>query len=196
MKYPLDKAALDQLFVKARTHNGWADTSVTDGQVQAIYDLMKMGATSANCCPARLVFVRSDEAKDRLIPHLMDGNKAKVKAAPVTVIIGNDLAFADKLGELFPHDPTAPSWFEDEEVRDITAMRNGTLQGAYLMLAARAIGLDCGPMSGFDNDAVDAEFFAGTDIKSNFICSIGVGTDENLYPRSPRLSFEDAATIL
>ena len=196
MKYPLDKAALDQLFIEARTHNGWSDTPVTNEQLHTLYDLMKMGATSANCCPARLIFVRSEEAKARLIPHCMEGNQAKIQAAPVTVIIGNDLDFADKLGELFPHDPTAPSWFADEEVRDITAMRNGTLQGAYLMMAARAIGFDCGPMSGFDNAAVDAEFFAGTNIKSNFICAIGVGTDENLFPRSPRLKFDDAAEIL
>ena len=196
MKSPLSTEALNQLFTEARTHNGWADTPVSDAQINQIYDLMKMGATSANCCPARLVFVRSDAAKAKLAALCDAGNDRKVLAAPVTVIIGHDQEFAAKLGELFPHDQTAPSWFEETQHRNTTAFRNGTLQGAYLMLAARAVGLDCGPMSGFDNAAVDAEFFANTSIKSNFICSIGVGTDERLFPRSPRLAFADAASIL
>jgi len=196
MKNPLSTEALNQLFTEARTHNGWANTPVSDEQIHQIYDLMKMGATSANCCPARLVFVRSVEAKSRLAALSDAGNADKVLAAPVTVIIGHDLEFAAKLGELFPHDPSAPSWFEEIENRNTTAFRNGTLQGAYLMLATRAVGLDCGPMSGFNNAAVDAEFFANTNIKSNFICSIGVGTDDRQYPRSPRLTFSDAAKIL
>ncbi len=196
MSDPLSQTAQDQLFNHARTANNWQKKPVSDAQLHTLYDLVKMGPTSANCCPARFHFVKSDAAKARLLPHVSQGNAAKVTAAPVTVIIGNDLAFADKLPYLFPHDDTAPSWFDDPNVRDITAMRNGTLQGAYLMMAARTLGLDCGPMSGFDNGGVDTEFFAGTAIKSNFICSLGYGARDGLFPRSPRLAFEDSAAIL
>lgn len=192
----LDDASLDQLFRKARTINVWQDKPVSNDQLQALYDLLKMAPTSANCCPARFHFVKSDEAKARLKPLVMEGNDVKVMQAPVTVIIANDLDFAEKLPELFPHNLDAKNWFSDPEVASVTAMRNGTLQGAYLMMAARSIGLDCGPMSGFDNDAVDKEFFAGTNLKSNFICSLGYGSDEGIFPRSPRLAFDDAAKIL
>jgi len=192
----LDSAALDQLFRIARTINVWKDTPVSDAQIHALYDLLKMAPTSANCCPARFHFVKSEAAKARLVPLVMAGNDVKIMQAPVTVIIANDANFAEKLPELFPHSPDAQTWFSDPEVAAITAMRNGTLQGAYLMLAARSIGLDCGPMSGFDNAGVDAEFFAGTSLKSNFICSLGYGTEEGIFPRSPRLAFGDAAAIL
>jgi len=192
----LDENAMKQLFTEARTINVWSDKSVPEGTWQELYDLMKYGPTSANCSPARLVFVTSAKAKARLAAHAMAGNDAKIEASAATVIIGHDLNFADQLSELFPHDQTAASWFDDPEVRDTTAFRNGTLQGAYLMLAARALGLDCGPMSGFDNNAVDAEFFGGSSIKSNFICALGYGTEEKIFPRSPRLDFDVAATVL
>jgi 3-hydroxypropanoate dehydrogenase len=196
MANSLNDAALDQLFRAARTINVWKDTPVEDGQIHALYDLLKMAPTSANCSPARFHFVKSGDAKARLKPHLMAGNDTKMMQAPVTVIIANDLGFAEKMPQLFPHNLDAQNWFADPDVAAITAMRNGTLQGAYLMMAARSIGLDCGPMSGFDNAAVDAEFFAGTQLKSNFICSLGYGTDENIFPRSPRLAFDEAAAIL
>lgn len=193
---PVNDFALNQLFREARTHNGWDDTPVSSTMIHAIYDLMKMGPTSANCSPARLIFVTSDAAKDRLIPHMADGNKDKTKAAPCVAIIGHDMEFYEKLPELFPH-TDAKSWFvgNDELIRE-TAFRNGTLQGAYLMLAARSLGLDCGPMSGFDKDGVREEFFAGTRVEPNFICNIGVGTEDNLFDRSPRLPFDDACQIL
>jgi len=196
MKPALDKAALDQLFNEARSINVWTEEPVGDQKLDELYDLLKMAPTSANCSPARFVFVKSADAKERLKPHLMAGNVDKVMLAPVTVIIGFDLRFADKLPELFPHDPTAPSWFADHQVAYDTAFRNGTLQGAYLMIAARSLGLDCGPMSGFDQAGVDAEFFAGTSVKSNFLCSIGHGSTESIFPRSPRLAFADAAEII
>lgn len=193
---PIDDAALDQLFRTARTRNGWTAEAVGETLIRAVYDLAKWGPTSANCSPARFVFVTSDAGKKRLEPFLSAGNRAKTMAAPMCVIIGHDLDFAANLPRLFPHDLTAASWFAKEAVRDVTAFRNGTLQGAYLMLAARALGLDCGPMSGFDNAGVDGEFFAGTNVKSSWLCNIGYGTDENLFPRSPRLDFEDACTIV
>jgi len=192
----LDDAALDQLFRIARTINVWTDKPVTDDQVKELYDLTKMAPTSANCCPARFYFVKSDEAKARLKPHLMEGNQAKVLQAPVTVIIATDMEFAEHLPTLFPHAPDAKDWFADPVVKETTAFRNGTLQGAYLMMAARSLGLDCGPMSGFDNAGVDQEFFAGTPFKSNFICSIGYGSEEGIFPRSPRFDFDAAAKIL
>ncbi len=193
---PLSDAALDQLFNEARTINVWRDKPVSDDMLHRLYDLTKMGATSANCSPARFHFVKSDAAKARLIPLVMEGNDTKIKQAPVTVIIANDLQFADKIPQLFPHNPGAKDWFADPDVAAITAMRNATLQGAYLMLAARSLGLHCGPMSGFDNAAVDKEFFADTSLKSNFICALGYGTTEDLFDRSPRLAFDEAAAIL
>jgi len=196
MARSLDDVALDQLFREARTINVWKDAPVEDAQIHDLYDLLKMAPTSANCSPARFHFVKSDTAKARLKPLVMEGNDVKVMQAPVTVIIANDMDFAEKLPELFPHNKDAKNWFADPEVASITAMRNGTLQGAYLMMAARSLGLDCGPMSGFDNDAVDKEFFAGTSLKSNFICSLGYGSSEGIFPRSPRLAFDEAAAIL
>lgn len=188
---------LDTIFRSARTYNGWADTPVTRVQMQAIYDLARMGPTSANCSPARFLWCESDAAKARLADCVSDANRPKVLAAPVTVIVGMDLAFYEKLPELFPHDPTARSWFEGkpDHIRE-TALRNSSLQGAYLIMAARAVGLDTGPMSGFDKAKVDAAFFAGTTVEANFICSIGHGTTERLFPRLPRLSFEEACEIL
>ena len=188
--------ALDIVFRTARTRNGWQERKVSATLIQAIYDLMKWGPTSANCSPARFVIVTTPEGKERLGPHLSAGNRAKAMAAPATVIIGYDLEFYEKLPQLFPH-TDARSWFVgNEPLIETTAFRNGTLQGAYFMIAARALGLDCGPMSGFDNAGVDGEFFAGTKVRSNFICSIGYGTDENLFPRSPRLSFDEACRIV
>lgn len=187
---------LDTIFRQARTYYSWADTPVTRVQMQAIYDLARMGPTSANSSPARFVWCESDEAKSRLADCVSDGNRPKVLAAPVTVIIGMDMTFYEKLPQLFPHDQTARSWFEGKPdvIRD-TAFRNATLQGAYLIMAARAVGLDCGPMSGFDKAKVDAAFFAGSTVEANFICSIGHGTTEKLFPRLPRLSFEEACEI-
>ena len=188
--------ALDVLFRDARTHNGWQDTPVGEDTLKALWDLVKMGPTSANCLPARIVFVTTDDAKARLKPHLMEANQAKAMAAPVTAIIGYDLEFYEHLPRLFPH-TDARSWFvgNDELIHE-TAFRNSSLQGGYFILAARALGLNCGPMSGFDQDGVNKEFFAGTSIKSNFICSIGYGTDENLFPRSPRPDFEEFCSIV
>jgi len=192
----LSDAALDQIFREARTHNGFTDEPVSDATLEAIYDLYKWGPTSANCSPARILFLRSKEAKDRLIPHLMEGNRAKTLEAPVTAIIGFDTLFYEKLPSLF-HDPTARDWFAGEEkTGNVTAFRNSTLQGAYFMIAARALGLDCGPMSGFDNDGVDREFWPDGQIKSNFICNIGHGVPDKLFPRHARLSYEDACTLL
>ena len=192
----LNQDALDQLFNDARTHNGWLDKPVEEDLLRAVWDLTKMAPTSANCSPARIVFVVSAEAKERLKPSLIEGNVDKTMAAPVTAIIGSDQKFHDRLPELFPH-ADAKSWFEgNEPLIQTTAFRNATLQGAYFILAARALGLDCGPMSGFDNDAVDETFFAGTDVKSNFLCSIGYGSGENMFPRSPRLDFDDACSVV
>ena len=193
----LDQAALDQLFNTARTHNAWQSRPVSDELLKRVYDSMRMGPTSANCSPARIVFVKSKEAKEKLKPALSAGNLNKTMAAPVTAIIGYDMRFYEKLGQLFPHEPTARSWFDkDEETTFSAAFRNGTLQGAYLILAARAYGLDCGPMSGFDNAMVDKTFFAGTQVKSNFICNLGYGDPAKMFPRSPRLSFDEACSIL
>ena len=196
MSNPLDDKALDQLFRTARSYNGWTAQTVSETLIRAVYDLTKYGPTSANASPARFVFVTSPEAKARLLPLLSEGNRAKSAAAPVTVIIGQDLDFAEQMPRLFPHDPNARYWFSAPGVTEATAMRNSTLQGAYLMIAARSLGLDCGPMSGFDSAGVDAEFFADTNIKANFLCNIGYGTDENLFARSPRLAFEEACQVL
>ncbi len=196
MSAVLEGAALDQLFREARTRNGWSDKPVSDAQIRELYDLFKFGPTAVNSTPARVIWVKSEEAKQRLAPHLSGNNREKTLKAPVTAIIGYDQEFHEKLSKLFPNAPTARDWFAAPEAREQTAFRNGTLQGAYLIIAARALGLDAGPMSGFDNAGVDKEFFAGTTIKSNFIVALGYGTDENLYPRNPRLDFEEANTIL
>ena len=192
----LDAVALDLLFRNARTHTAWLDVAVPDATLHALHDLMKMPPTSANCSPARIVFVRTAAAKARLKPALAPGNVAQTMAAPVTAIIGQDLRFYERLPQLFPH-TDARSWFagNDALIRT-TAFRNSSLQGAYLILAARALGLDCGPMSGFDNAMVDAEFFAGGAVKSNFLCNLGHGDLSKLRPRSPRLAFDEACSIL
>ena len=196
MPTPLDDKALDQIFRKARTHNVLTGT-VTDQQLRDVYELMKFGPTSANCSPARILFVRSRQAKERLAPALSENNLPKTMAAPVTAIIGYDLEFYEKLPYLFPHNQDAINWFKGKPaVIESTAFRNSSLQGAYFIIAARALGLDCGPMSGFDNSKVDTEFFPDGKIKSNFLCNLGVGDPTKLFPRSPRLSFEQACTIL
>jgi 3-hydroxypropanoate dehydrogenase len=192
----LDEPALDLLFREARTHNGWTDRPVSDATLRELYDLLRAGPTSANCSPARIVFVKSTAAKQRLAPALSSGNLAKTLQAPVTAIIGYDLRFYDRLPELFPHSPDARSWFTSSEaLAQETAFRNGTLQGAYLIMAARALGLDTGPMSGFNNAKVDEAFFAGTSVRSNFICSLGYGDTTKVFKRSPRLAFEEACRI-
>jgi 3-hydroxypropanoate dehydrogenase len=192
----LDAAALDQLFRTARTRNGWTDRPVTEQQLHELYDLLKFGPTSANCCPARFAWCMTAEAKAKLAAHASQTNGPKILAAPVTVIIGYDLAFAEQFPTLFPaRAELMKTVFKDPQLAYTTAFRNGSLQGAYLIMAARALGLDCGPMSGFDNAAVDREFFADTQIKSNFICGIGYGSDQNLFPRNPRLSFDEAGRI-
>jgi 3-hydroxypropanoate dehydrogenase len=192
----LPDACLDQLFGSARTHNAWRDLDVPDELLHQIFDLAKPGPTSANCSPARFVFVKSRAAKERLKPHLSEGNRDKTMKAPVCAIIGYDLDFYLHLPKLFPH-TDARSWFEGNEKKIAeTAFRNGTLQGGYLIMAARALGLDCGPMSGFDNQGVDREFFAGTRVKSNFLCNLGHGDQAALFPRSPRFSFDEMARIV
>lgn len=196
MSEMLSDTALDQLFRTARTFNAWLPKDVSDAQLHLLYELVKFGPTSANCSPMRLVFVKSKEAKAKLAPLLSEGNRAKSLAAPVTAIVANDHAFHEKLPQLFPH-ADAKSWFAgNQALIDTTAFRNATLQGAYVILAARALGLDCGPMSGFDNAGVDAAFFAGTAVKSNFLINIGYGdASRDLFPRSPRLSFDEACLI-
>jgi len=195
MKATLDPQALDQLFREARTYNAFAEREVDDATLAALYDLLKWGPTSANASPARFVFVKSAEAKQKLRPALSEGNLEKTLKAPVCVIVGHDLAFYEQLPKLFPH-TDARSWFAgNDAVIQTTAFRNGTLQGAYLMMAARALGLDCGPMSGFDNAKVDEAFFAGTTVKSNFLINLGYGVPEGLFPRNPRLAFEEACRI-
>jgi 3-hydroxypropanoate dehydrogenase len=188
--------ALDQLFHRARTYNSWADLALPQGTFEELYGLARLGPTSANCSSGRFVFVASPEGKRRLAPHLSNANRAKTMAAPVCVIVAYDVDFTEKLVTLFPHQPNARHWFGDAAAREITALRNSSLQGAYLIMAARALGLDCGPMSGFDNAGVDAEFFAGTSVKSNFLCSIGHGTEAGLFPRNPRLEFDEACQIV
>jgi 3-hydroxypropanoate dehydrogenase len=187
--------ALDQLFRAARSQNKWQAKPVSETLLRAVYDLARMGPTSANCSPARFVFVTTEAGREKLKPFLAPTNVAKVMTAPVTVIIGQDMKFYDKLPQLFPH-TDARSWFVgNDKLIETTAFRNGTLQGAYLMMAARSLGLDCGPMSGFDNAGVDGAFFAGTDVRSNFICGLGYGDPSGVFGRSPRLSFEEACRL-
>ncbi|WP_149539804.1 malonic semialdehyde reductase [Siccirubricoccus phaeus] len=195
MSQTLDPAALDQLFRQARTYNGWQDRPVPDTRLQELYDLLKYGPTSANSSPARFVFIRTAEGKAKLKPALSEGNLAKTMAAPVTVIVAHDPAFFEELPKLFPH-VDARAWFADNPaLAEVTAFRNGTLQGAYLILAARALGLDTGAMSGFDNAKVDEAFFAESGWKSNFLVNLGYGDPASLFPRSPRLSFDEAARL-
>lgn len=197
MSHKLDDKSLDIIFREARTHNAWTDKPVSDETLMALYDLMKWGPTSANCSPARIVFVKSKEAKEKLAPALSAGNLEKTMAAPVTAIVGYDVEFYERLDYLFPHDLTAKTWFNwSKEWAEQTAFRNGSLQGAYMMIAARSLGLDCGPMSGFDMKKVDEAFFAGTTVKSNFLCNLGHGDPKGVFPRSPRLPFDDACKIV
>lgn len=193
---PLTDRDLDTLFRRARTYRQWQNKPVSDTLLRAVYDLARMAPTSANCSPARFVFIRTAEGKARLKPHLMDGNVDQTMGAPVTVIIAHDEKFYERLPELYPH-TDAKSWFDsDEELAAATAFRNGSLQGAYLMLAARAVGLDCGPMSGFDTAGVDREFFTGTTWRSNFLCNLGYGEPDSLGPRDPRLTFDEACQLI
>jgi 3-hydroxypropanoate dehydrogenase len=188
--------SLDLIFRHARTHNVWLDRPVDDALLAKVYDLARMGPTSANMCPLRIVFVKSREAKEKLKPCLDAGNVDKTMKAPVTAILAMAVHFFEELPKLFPH-ADAKAWFKDlpENVLEYTALRNSSLQGAYFMLAARSLGLDCGPMSGFNNAKVDAAFFAGTTVKSNFLCNLGYGDVSKLYPRSPRLTFDEACRI-
>lgn len=196
MKNILNDAALDTLFREARSYSRWSSEPVPEKKLHQLYDLLKFGPTSANCSPARFIFVTSTAAKTKLVSCLAPANTIKVETAPVTVIIGMDEKFYEKIPALFPHNPGAADWFKDPAVGQPTMMRNATLQGGYLILAARSLGLDCGPMSGFDNAKVDAEFFAGSTVKSNFLCSLGTGTHEMLFARSPRLTFDEACKII
>lgn len=192
----LPDADLSQLFGDARTHNAWLENDVPDSLLHELVKLVELGPTSANCSPSRFVFVKSPEAKERLKPYLSEGNREKTMRAPVCAIIGYDLDFYEHLPTLFPH-TDAKSWFEGKPEKIAqTAFRNGSLQGAYLIMAARALGLDCGPMSGFDNDGVDDAFFAGTNVKSNFLCNLGHGDSSALLPRSPRFDFDQVAHIV
>lgn len=196
MSQIMNDTGLDILFRKARTHSYWQDGEVSDVLLEAIYDLAKMPPTSANCSPMRLLFLRSHDAKERLKPALMPGNRDKTMTAPVTAIIGYDTQFHDLLPRLFPHED-ARAWFAgNDALIEETAFRNGTLQGAYFIMAARALGLDCGPMSGFDRDKVDREFFPEGRVKSNFLCNLAYGDASKLHPRSPRLEFDDACKTL
>lgn len=191
----LDQAALDQLFANARSHNAWQDRPVEDSLLRELYECMKWGPTSANSSPARIVFVKSREAKERLLPCMAPGNVDKTRAAPVTAIIAMDGAFYEQLPALFPQ-ADARSWFiGNQALIDATAIRNSSLQGAYLILAARALGLDCGPMSGFDADKLNAAFFEDGQVKVNFVCNLGYGDHAKLFPRNPRLAFAEACRI-
>jgi 3-hydroxypropanoate dehydrogenase len=205
MTPPLGNDALDVLFRKARTHNVWLDKPVSDELLRQLYDLMKFGPTSANCCPARILFLRTREAKERLRPALSPGNVEKTMLAPVTAIVAYDLKFSEQAAKLLPHNPAIIERIgSNPKLAEVTAFRNGTLEGAYMILAARSVGLDCGPMSGFDNAKVDAEFFSSSagnppefiEVKSNFLCNLGYGDHSRLFPRSPRLAFEEACALL
>jgi 3-hydroxypropanoate dehydrogenase len=196
MSTRVDDAGLDLIFRNARTHTAWRDEPVDDALLRQVYDLAKLGPTSANMCPMRIVFVKSKEAKEKLKPALDAGNVTKTMAAPATAIIAMDVRFYELLPRLYPH-ADAKAWFKDlpAPVLEYVALRNSSLQGAYFMLAARALGLDCGPMSGFDNAKVDAAFFAGTSVKSNFLCNLGHGDPSKLHPRNPRPGFEEACRV-
>jgi 3-hydroxypropanoate dehydrogenase len=197
MVMTLDAAGLDLLFREARSHNKFSDEPVTDDELLALYEILKNGPTSANCSPARFLFLRTQEAKRKLAPALSSGNLEKTMAAPVTAIVAYDPKFYEKLPKLFPHNPEATSWFtSNDSLAATTAFRNGTLQGAYLIVAARAVGLDTGAMSGFDNAVVDEVFLADRGWRSNFLCNLGHGDPAGLFPRSPRLDFDEACVLL
>ena len=197
MNRVIEEEGQDLIFRNARSYSYWQDKPVDDELLRRVYDLTKMGPTSANMCPLRIIFVKSAQTKERLKPALDPGNVHKAMTAPVVAILAMDIQFYEKLPQLFPQ-ADARSWFKDlsESVLEYVALRNSSLQGAYLMIAARALGLDCGPMSGFDNAKVDAEFFAGTRVKSNFLCCIGYGDPSKLHPRLPRLTFEEACKVM
>ena len=185
------------IFQEARTHNDWLDKDISNDILMEIYDLMKWGPTSANCSPTRIIFVKSKASKDRLLPFVIESNLEKTKSAPVTAIIGHDINFHDHLPKLFPHNPDAQNWFNHSiDIAEETAFRNGSMQGAYFIIAARALGLDCGPMSGFDKEGVDNEFFRDTNIKSNFLCNLGYGDKTKLFERSPRFKFNEICEII
>ncbi len=195
----IDQAALDVLFRNARSQNGWLPQPVSDDKLRELYALMKLAPTSANSSPARFLFLRTEAAKRRLEPFMSEANRTKTTSAPVVAIVGYDTAFYEHLPRLFAHNQDAINWFKGPDkkaVADITAFRNGSLQGGYFILAARAVGLDCGPMSGFDVAGVDREFWAGTTVKTNFICSLGRGDPAKVYPRNARLAFEEACRLL
>jgi 3-hydroxypropanoate dehydrogenase len=194
--HAVSDAALDTLFREAHTMRKWQDKPVSAAVLMAIYDLMRWGPTATNITPARIVFVVSRDAKERLKPHLSEGNVRQSMEAPVTAIIGHDLDFARHLPRLYRDNPKAQSWFTDAEANRILALRNGSLQGGYFILAARALGLDCGPMGGFDAAGIEAAFFAGTQIKANFLCNLGYGTPDGYRPRNERLGFDEACQIL
>lgn len=192
----LNSDALGQLFIEAHTHNAWHDKPVSDDTLRQLVDMLKMGPTSANCSPARFTFVKSAGAKERLLKHMSEGNQEKTRTAPVTAIVAYDLEFYENLPKLFPH-TDAKSWFVGSETAiHETAFRNSSLQGAYMIVAARALGLDAGPMSGFNREGVDQEFFAGTPLRSNFVCNLGYGDPAGVRDRGPRLSFDEMAAIL
>lgn len=192
----LDDKSLDLLFRTARTQNGWLPKPVSDAQIRAIYDILKMGPTSANSQPARFIFIRTREGKEKLRPALSEGNTAKTMEAPVTALVAYDTQFYENLPRQFPHNQDAINWFKGTPAAAPTAVRNGTLQGAYLMIAARAVGLDIGAMSGFNNAMVDEIFFPDGRFKSNFLCNIGYGDSTKIFARSPRLDFDDACTLM
>lgn len=196
MTHAINDEALEILFRAAHTHNTWQDKPVSPALLMALYDLMRWGPTALNACPARILFLVTPAAKARLKPFLAEGNVAKTMTAPVTAILGYDLDFPKTLAKLFPHNPGAKDWFTDPKAAEVTAFRSATLQGGYFIVAARALGLDCGPMSGFDNDGLDKTFFAGTNVKSNFLCNLGYGDSSGVHPRAPRLSFDEACKIL
>lgn len=192
-----DLKSKNLIFKEARTHNDWLDKDISNDILMEIYDLMKWGPTSANCSPARIIFVKSKVSKDRLLPFVIESNLEKTKSAPVTAIIGHDINFHDHLPKLFPHNLDAQNWFNHSiDIAEETAFRNGSMQGAYFIIAARALGLDCGPMSGFDKEGVDNEFFRGTNIKSNFLCNLGYGDKTKLFERSPRFKFNEICEII
>ena len=193
---PLSDKQLALLFGEARSMNGWQDKDISDAMIMSIYELTKMGPTSTNCCPARFKFIKSDDQKQLLKEALLPNNVDKVMSAPVIAIIGYDLDFSDNMSKLFPHMDVAPMYKGNAEFNQATAFRNSSLQGAYFMMVSRALGLDCGPMSGFNNDLVDQTFFKDTNIKSNFLCCIGYGDPSKIFMRLPRLDFDDACEIL
>tara|TARA_B100000989_G_scaffold102840_1_gene75230 strand:+ start:547 stop:1209 length:663 start_codon:yes stop_codon:yes gene_type:complete len=193
---PLNEKQLDLLFGKARSMNGWQDKEVPDDMIKSLYELTKMGPTSTNCCPGRFVFIKSQEEKEKLEPALLPNNVPKVMSAPVVAIIGYDLDFSDHMTKLFPHMDVAPMYKGNDEMNVSTAFRNSSLQGAYLMMVVRAMGLDCGPMSGFNNQLVDETFFSDTNIKSNFLCCIGYGDSTKIFQRLPRLDFNEVCKII